>query len=137
MPRRPPPKRLAPPRPSGPPPFHRLVYALVRRVPHGRIVTYGQVAALIGHPRSARAVGTALRSLPQALVDVVPWQRVMSSSGVCSHRDGFWAGVQRDLLEQEGVTFDARGRVDLRKAAWAPRATAVKSGPPLTKRGRG
>lgn len=125
-------RKPVPPRASGPPPFHRLVYAMVRRVPRGRVVTYGQVAGLIGHPRSARAVGTALQSLPRTLVDVVPWQRVMSSSGVCSHRDGFWAGVQRDLLEQEGVTFDARGRIDLRKFAWAPRATRSAKVPSRT-----
>ncbi|HEV7735558.1 MAG TPA: MGMT family protein, partial [Candidatus Binatia bacterium] len=46
------------------PPFHREVYRLVRKIPRGRVVTYGQVAAMLGHPRAARAVGTALGSLP-------------------------------------------------------------------------
>ena len=102
-----------------PPPFRLLVYRLVRRVPRGRVVTYGQVAAILGRPRAARAVGTALGALRGSLVGTVPWQRVISGAGRCSHRDGFSASVQRDLLEREGVRFDRRGHVDLRKARWA------------------
>jgi methylated-DNA-protein-cysteine methyltransferase related protein len=100
------------------PPFYRLVYRLVRRVPRGKIVTYGQVAAILGQPRGARAVGMALGALRGPLLDLVPWQRVINAAGRCSHRDGFWADVQRDLLEREGVRFDARGRVDLRRVRW-------------------
>jgi methylated-DNA-protein-cysteine methyltransferase-like protein len=90
----------------------------VRRVPRGKVVTYGQVAAILGQPRAARAVGTALASLDGPLLAVVPWQRVISASGRCSHRDGFAASVQRDLLEREGVRFDRHGRVDLRRTRW-------------------
>jgi methylated-DNA-protein-cysteine methyltransferase-like protein len=93
----------------------------VRRVPRGRVVTYGQIALLLGRPRAARAVGTALGALPDTLVDDVPWQRVVSAGGRCSHRDGFWASVQRDLLEREGVRFDGRGRLDLGRVRWNPR----------------
>src|SRR5689334_8612714 len=99
-----------------PPDFYRRVYRLVCRVPRGKVVTYGQVAALLGRPRAARAVGLALGALHGGLVDTVPWQRVIASSGRCSHRDGFWGSVQRDLLEREGVRFDRRGRVDFRRA---------------------
>lgn len=102
----------------GTPPFHRAVYRLVRRVPRGRVVTYGQVAALLGHPRAARAVGTALGALRGSLVQAVPWQRVIAASGRCSHRDGMSAAEQRDLLEREGVRFDRRGRVDLDRVRW-------------------
>jgi len=100
------------------PDFHRRVWRLVRRVPRGTVVTYGQVAALLGHPRAARAVGTALARLRADDVDAVPWQRVVSASGRCSHRDGFWAGVQRDLLEREGIRFDRRARLDLARCRW-------------------
>jgi methylated-DNA-protein-cysteine methyltransferase-like protein len=100
------------------PPFHRLVYRVVRRVPRGKVVTYGQVAAILGQPRAARAVGTALAALRSPLLDLVPWQRVISAAGRCSHRDGFSAAVQRDLLEREGVRFDRHGKVDLRRARW-------------------
>ena len=105
-------------RPDGPPPFYRLVYRVVRRVPRGKVVTYGQVAAILGQPRGARAVGMALGALRGPLLDDVPWQRVINAAGRCSHRDGFWAGVQQDLLEHEGVRFDRGGRVDLKRTRW-------------------
>ena len=101
------------------PPFRRLVYRVVARVPRGKVVTYGQVAAILGQPRAARAVGTALAALSGAYLNTVPWQRVIGASGRCTHRDGFSASVQRDLLEREGVRFDRRGHVDLKKARWA------------------
>ena len=101
------------------PPFRRLVYRLVRRVPRGKVVTYGQVAAILGQPRAARAVGTALGALRGSLLHLVPWQRVINAAGRCSHRDGGWADVQRRLLEAEGVRFDRHGRVDLRRTRWA------------------
>jgi methylated-DNA-protein-cysteine methyltransferase-like protein len=101
------------------PPFYHLVYRVVRRVPRGKVVTYGQVAAILGQPRAARAVGMALGALRGPLLESVPWQRVIAASGRCSHRDGFWASVQRDLLEREGVGFDRRGHLDLAKVRWA------------------
>ena len=101
------------------PPFRRLVYRVVARVPRGKVVTYGQVAAILGQPRAARAVGTALASLSGAYLNTVPWQRVIGASGRCTHRDGFSASVQRDLLEREGVRFDRRGHVDLKRVRWA------------------
>src|SRR5262245_2794754 len=102
-----------------PPSFYRLVYRVVRRIPRGRVVTYGQIAAILGRPRAARAVGTALAALHGVLIDDVPWQRVISAAGRCSHRDGFWADIQREFLEGEGVRFDRRGRVDLARVRWA------------------
>ena len=101
------------------PPFRRLVYRVVARVPRGKVVTYGQVAAILGQPRAARAVGTALAALSGASLNTVPWQRVIGASGRCTHRDGFSASTQRDLLEREGVRFDRRGHVDLKRVRWA------------------
>jgi len=119
---------------AGPPPFYRLVYRLVRRIPRGRVMTYGQVAAMLGRPRGGRAVGTALGALRGPLLDVVPWQRVVDAGGRCSHRDDFWADIQRELLESEGVRFDRHGRVDLKRLRWpGPRRSRVsaarRSGP--------
>ncbi len=101
------------------PRFYRLVYRLVRRVPRGRIVTYGQVAAILGQPRGARAVGVALGALTEPLVETVPWHRVINAAGRCSHRDGFWAELQRERLEEEGVRFDRAGKIDLARTRWA------------------
>jgi methylated-DNA-protein-cysteine methyltransferase related protein len=82
------------------------VHSLVRRVPAGRVVTYGEVAALVGVPRAARAVGQAMRVCPAG----VPWHRVVNGRGAISRRgDGSGALSQRLLLEGEGVRF-ARGR---------------------------
>lgn len=104
---------------DAPPRFYRLVWRVVRRIPRGRVATYGQIAAILGQPRGARAVGMALGALRPGVADDVPWQRVINAAGRCSHRDGFMAGVQRDLLEREGVVFDARGHVDLGRVRWA------------------
>jgi methylated-DNA-protein-cysteine methyltransferase related protein len=98
-------------------PFYERVYALVRQIPPGNVVTYGQVAALLGTPRAARAVGYALRFLP-AGTDV-PWHRVINHRGQISYRTPIESPlVQRLLLEEEGVVFDAEGRVDLSIYRW-------------------
>jgi methylated-DNA-protein-cysteine methyltransferase-like protein len=118
MPTRPRPQRT-PATKGRTPLFHRLVYRVVRRVPRGKVVTYGQVAAILGHPRAARAVGTALRQLPPVLQRTVPWQRVINAAGRISHRgDVFRPDRQRELLAAEGISFDRGGRVDLRRARW-------------------
>jgi methylated-DNA-protein-cysteine methyltransferase-like protein len=94
--------------------FDRAVYALVRRVPPGCAVTYGQVAAALGRPRAARAVGGAMRRCPGG----VPWHRVVNAQGRISRRARAAGMVtQRLLLEREGVTF-RRGRVDLARHRW-------------------
>ncbi len=94
--------------------LRRRVNVLVRRVPRGRVVTYGQVAALVGAPRAARAVGQAMRVCPAG----VPWHRVVNGQGAVSRRgDGSGALSQRLLLEGEGVRF-VRGRIDLDRYRW-------------------
>ena len=98
------------------------LYAVIRRIPPGRVATYGQIAALAGLPRRARMVGQALRSAPEGVE--VPWQRVVNAQGGISARGGIgWEeGYQRHLLEEEGVAFDARGRIDLDRFGWDPDA---------------
>jgi methylated-DNA-protein-cysteine methyltransferase-like protein len=101
------------------PKFARAVYSVVRLVPRGKVVTYGQVAAILGHPRAARAVGTALSRLPRFVHAAVPWQRVINAAGRISHRGDFLRpDLQRALLEDEGVRFDRDGAVDLRRYRW-------------------
>ena len=94
--------------------FRAAVYRLVRRVPRGAVVTYGQVAVMLGAPRSARAVGGAMRRCP----DDVPWHRVVNAHGGISRRRRMGSVLtQRIRLEQEGVPM-RRGRVALDRCRW-------------------
>jgi methylated-DNA-protein-cysteine methyltransferase-like protein len=91
---------------------------LVRRIPRGKVATYGQIAAILGKPRAVRAVGSALRRLSGPLSREVPWHRVLNAAGRVSFRDDSWPELQRELLEREGVRFN-RGRVkDLERLRW-------------------
>ena len=97
--------------------FFQRVWDLVCRIPPGQVATYGQIAGILETPRAARTVGWALHSLPDG--SVVPWHRVISSTGRISASQfplGF--GTQRSLLELEGVEFDESGRVDLQECGW-------------------
>ena len=92
---------------------------MVRRVPPGRVVSYGGVAALAGAPQAARAVGSAMRSLPEG--SDVPWWRVVNGRGEISRRPTVHGErMQRALLEAEGVRFDGKGRIDWRRYGWMP-----------------
>jgi methylated-DNA-protein-cysteine methyltransferase-like protein len=105
--------------------FNLKVWDLVRQIPPGKVATYGQIAGLIPAPgemeaRSYRAfgarwVGGAMAACP----DDVPWQRVINSKGEISLRRGGGSERQRELLEAEGVKFDERGRIDLKRYRWA------------------
>lgn len=95
------------------------IYAVVRRIPRGRIATYGQVAELAGLWGHARQVGYALHALPSGTN--VPWHRVLNAEGSCSLRTVPGAELtQRLRLEQEGIRFDVRGRVSLARVRWRP-----------------
>ena len=97
------------------------IYAVVRRIPRGRVATYGQVAELARLPGHARQVGYALHALSASTS--VPWHRVVNASGGCSLRAAPGAELtQRLLLEREGVRFDARGRLSLAQVRWQPRS---------------
>lgn len=99
--------------------FYEEVYALVGRIPAGRVMTYGQVALELGAPAAARAVGYALAWLP--LDSDVPWWRVINARGEISLRGrAEGAELQRALLEREGVEFSAEGRVALGRYRWFP-----------------
>ena len=101
--------------------FSERVYAWVRRIPEGRIVSYGGVAALIGRPRAARGVGYALSHLPHA--SDVPWWRVVNRRGAIStSRVNGLAQRQRARLESEGVQFDADGTASWERFGWDPYA---------------
>ena len=106
---------------------HQRIYATVRRIPRGKVATYGQIADIAGLPRQPRLVGYALHALTSSTS--VPWHRVVNARGMVSIRsDGAASLCQRLLLEQEGVMFDARGRVSLERFGWRP-AAGSKRGP--------
>ena len=121
---------LAPRPPRGPRPakprtatYATKILAVVRRVPRGKVATYGQVAALAGFAHAPRLAGYALHALPEG--SPLPWHRIVGAGGKLSlvrlSPDG--AVLQRLKLEAEGVGFDARGRVRLEKYRWSPRST--------------
>ena len=100
-------------------PAYRRIHVAVRRIPRGRVATYGQVAVAAGLPGRARQVGYALHALPED--SGVPWHRVINARGEVSPRGDGHEEVQRALLEAEGVVFDHRDRIDLERFGWRPR----------------
>jgi methylated-DNA-protein-cysteine methyltransferase-like protein len=109
--------------PPNPQAYYEEVWNIVRQIPLGKVAAYGQIAKMIPPPIGVeietyaafapRWVGGAMAACP----DDVPWQRVINSQGKISERAG--AEKQRQLLEQEGVEFDAKGRIDLKKYGWS------------------
>ena len=98
---------------------YRRIYAVVRRIPRGRVASYGQVARLAGLPGHARQVGYAMHALPAGTT--VPWHRVVNAQGAVSRRRVPGAELtQRMLLLREGVQFGARGRIPLDRYGWKP-----------------
>jgi methylated-DNA-protein-cysteine methyltransferase related protein len=99
------------------------IYAVVKKIPRGKVATYGQIAALAQMPRAARQVGYALRVTPDGVK--IPWQRVVNSQGRVSTRVKDWQSggdtLQQILLEAEGVIFDDGGRIDLARFRWQPK----------------
>ena len=94
--------------------FHQAVYRLVRKIPRGHVMTYGQIAAILGWPRAARAVGQAMRHCPPG----VPWHRVVNAQGGISLRANVGGMLtQRLMLEQERVPV-RRGRIQLDRYRW-------------------
>ena len=96
-------------------PFER-VWKVVRRIPRGRVATYGQISDLIDQRLTPLAVGWAIRAAGES----IPWFRVVSGTGGIS-TDKVHPGLQRAMLEAEGVEFDDRGRIDLARFGWRPR----------------
>jgi methylated-DNA-protein-cysteine methyltransferase-like protein len=96
------------------------IYAQVRKVPRGRVATYGQIASLAGLDGQARQVGYAMAALPSS--SAVPWHRVINAQGRVSMRSEGLGGsiIQQQLLEREGVVFDG-GRVALARFGWKTR----------------
>jgi methylated-DNA-protein-cysteine methyltransferase-like protein len=111
------------------------IYAVVRKIPRGRVATYGQVAEALGKPRGARQVGYALAALRGARHDV-PWQRVLGARprgrATITILDPMGAAVQEAKLRKEGVRLDERGMIELERYGWKrarPKAARARTTP--------
>jgi len=99
-----------------PNPLYERIYEVACRIPEGQVATYGQIARMVGIPKGARQVGYAMAALGRGRPrPEVPWHRVVNAKGESSI-----GGDQIPLLEAEGVVFDERGRIDLRRFGWDP-----------------
>jgi methylated-DNA-protein-cysteine methyltransferase-like protein len=102
----------------------RAIYAVVRAIPRGKVATYGQVAELAGIPSGHRVAARAMRSCP----DELPWQRVVGKKDArraqINIEEPDHAGLQRALIEAEGVEFDANGFIPLARSGWQPQTLA-------------
>ena len=94
--------------------LYERIYAGVALTPHGKVATYGDIATIVGDGCDARTVGYALNEIPKGRLDTVPWQRIINGKGGVSTR----GPRQRELLEGEGIVFDARGLVPLDTYRW-------------------
>jgi methylated-DNA-protein-cysteine methyltransferase related protein len=97
-------------------PFEK-VWKIVARVPRGRVVTYGALSKMIDGRLTPVGVGWAIRAAPE---DSIPWHRVVNGKGTIS-TDKEHPGLQRAMLESEGIRFDREGRIDLARFEWRPR----------------
>jgi len=98
--------------------YRDRVYDLVKQIPPGRVMTYGQIAEVLGEGYTARTVGYVMHG---ADAENVPWQRVINSKGMCSTgRLTIPTNIQQKMLESEGVEFNSKGRCDLQKVIWYP-----------------
>ncbi len=98
--------------------YRERVYAIVRQIPRGRVMTYGQIAQILGQGYTPRTVGYVMHG---ADTENVPWQRVINSQGKCSTgKMTLPVDLQQKMLEQEGIVFDAKERCDLGKYLWFP-----------------
>jgi methylated-DNA-protein-cysteine methyltransferase-like protein len=113
---------------------HQKIYAVVSRIPRGRVATYGQIAQLAGLPNHARLVGYALNALPAR--SAVPWHRVVNARGRISERaEGSpMSIVQRLLLEAEKVRFERNDSISLVRFRWRPEIRTRTSAPPSRRR---
>ena len=98
--------------------YRERVYRIVREIPPARVMTYGQIAEILGEGYTARSVGYVMHA---AETENVPWQRVINSQGRCSTDKLLLPhNIQQKILEDEGVTFSEKGKCDLEKYRWFP-----------------
>jgi methylated-DNA-protein-cysteine methyltransferase-like protein len=104
--------------------YRERVYRLVRRIPTGRVMTYGQIAEILGEGYTPRTVGFVMHGSDEA----TPWHRVINAQGACSTgRIALPHDKQQRMLESEGVRFNERGRCELKDYLWIPKTRNSKA----------
>jgi methylated-DNA-protein-cysteine methyltransferase-like protein len=104
--------------------YRERVYRIVRSIPRGRVMTYGQLAEILGEGYTPRTVGFVMHGSD----DTTPWHRVINAQGACSTgRIALPSDKQQRMLVAEGVEFNERGRCDLQRYLWIPRERKTKS----------
>lgn len=98
--------------------FTDTVKMIIKKIPKGKVASYGQIAAMAGNPRAARQVVRILHSSSRK--DKLPWHRVINSKGGISLKPGNGYELQKSLLEKEGVKFGLHDIVDLDRFLWSP-----------------
>lgn len=99
--------------------YRERVYRIVRRIPRGKVMTYGQIAEILGEGYTPRTVGFVMHGADE---QSTPWHRVINAKGACSTpRVLLPPDKQQRMLESEGVLFDSQGRCDLERYIWIPR----------------
>lgn len=104
--------------------FFRRVVKVIKKIPRGKVATYGQIAALAGNPRGARQVAWVLHSASDK--EKLPWQRVINSAGTISLPRMRGYELQKALLVKEDVKFDGKDGVDLTRFQWRPKSKKEK-----------
>jgi len=105
--------------------YREKVYEIVRKIPSARVMTYGQIAEILGEGYTARTIGYVMHAADS---ENVPWQRVINSQGKCSTDKLLLPhNIQQKILEEEGVIFNEKGKCDLEKYRWFPEGYEEKS----------
>lgn len=98
--------------------YRERVYEIVRQIPVGRVMTYGQIAEILGEGYTPRTIGYVMHA---ADTENVPWQRVINSQGACSTgKLTLPVNLQQKILQDEGIQFNEKGRCDLKIYLWSP-----------------
>ncbi len=98
--------------------FTEKAKKIIKKIPKGKVATYGQIAILAGNPKAARQVSWVLNSCSKK--DNLPWHRVINSMGKISLKEGSGYELQKALLEDEGIEFKINKQIDLKKYLWNP-----------------
>jgi len=104
--------------------YRERVYEIVRKIPDGRVMTYGQIAEILGEGYTPRTIGYVMHA---ADTEKIPWQRVINAQGACSTgKLTMPVNIQQKILEDEGIQFNEKGRCDLKIYLWSPDEFQVK-----------